>query len=277
MADEEQESALDVLLRTVTLALHPQGGRVFAHHATINNLDRQTIELKCEHRDPNLFFGKSVVIGDEVHPVPQLFDDEDDESDTKRPVEEETGWRLGTIPIMLSIFEVDADWLHDSSEKHGANVLVGQLSYHPRINTDDGAVNDKWPRCTAWVGVGPDTFRLLRDRVLNFQKYDFQIGMDVLFPSGGVENAWKGRTIKWDGNGQLPILSAVAVWTKEDWSSDYRRKERLGPPKEAEYVPSREHVELMRATERIEAGLRAVLSPLFIIAFLILVWLIVHR
>jgi hypothetical protein len=275
MSDEVPERPLDVLLRTVSLSLQPQGGRVFAHHATKEKLSRQTIELKCERHDPQIFFGNTIVIGEEVHPRPKLFEDNDE--DEEKPVEEETGWRLNTIPIMLSIYEVDEAWLSESAEQRGGDPLVGQFSYHPRINTDDGVVNDVRPSCSAWIGVGGDTFRMIRDHVLDFTKYDFRIGVDVLFPKEGVENGWTGRTVNWDGDGQLPITSAVAVWTKEDWSSDFRRKERPGPPKEADYVPPREHVELMEANHRLEATIKAMMTPLWIIAAVVFFWAIFHR
>ena len=96
----------------------------------------------------------------------------------------------------------------------------------------------------------------MRDRMLAFEKYDFSIGLEVLFPQGTVESNWVARNVRWDGNGPLRVTGATIVWKREERSSDYRRKERFDPKPEADavYSPPSEHVELLGATQRIETA-----------------------
>jgi len=275
MADDTP-SAIDTLVRTVTLEFRVLGGRVFAHNAEHGKLNRQTIELKCEASGSLLFGDDNCVIGNDKHPVPKVFEDEEREEEEGKPVEEEEGWRLGTIPTMISLYEVDEGWLAESGERNDGKPILGQFEYHEPIKTDDGVVNEKWPKAFAWVGVGSDTFRLVRDRMLRFEKYDFSLGLEVLFPEGAVECGWIGRNVRWDGKGQLRITGATIVWKREDWSSDHRRKEWLGrePEVEQPYKASHEHVEIMDATKRIEAALARLAMPMWLAASAIIAFLI---
>jgi hypothetical protein len=278
--DGDKPSALDTMVRTVTLEFTVQGGRVFAHNAEPGKLDRQTIELKCETHGSWLFGDDEVMIGSDKHPVPQLFEDggEDDEEEGKS-IDEEEGWRLGAISTMVSLYEVDEAWLLDSAGRNEGRPILGQFEYHEPIRTADGVVNEKWPKAFAWVGIGSDTFRLIRDRLLTFEKYDFSVGLEVLFPEEAVESNWVGRNVKWDGKGQLRITGATIVWKRNDWSPDYRRKERLVPePKpDLPYDPSREHIEVLEATKRLEGAVSRLATPMWLAAGAIIAFLIFRR
>lgn len=218
--------------------------------------------------------GTTVVLGNEKHPVPKEF--EDDEEDDGKAREQETGWRLTTIPIMLSLYEVNEEWLGKSAEPHDGNPVHGQFSYNPRINTDDGVIDDKWPSVSVWVGVGPETFRLVRDRLLRFQKYDFEIGVTVLFPEGSIEKGWMGATVRWEGTGLLPITEATFVWRREDWSVDYKKRERLvGPPRD--YEPTREHADLLAKLNELHAGMQKITAPLWIAVAALVGLFVWHR
>lgn len=288
MADEEFRP-FETLLRTVTLEFTVLGGRVFAHNAEPEKLNRQTIELKCEASGSWLFGGDDVVIGNEKHPVPKLFEEEDEDEDDddgddeegaeKKPVDEEEGWRLGTIPTMVSLYQVDDGWFAESGLRNEGKPILGQFEYHMPIQTPDGVVNEKWPKAFAWVGVGPSTFELIRDRLLQFQNCDFSLGLDVLFPEGAVESGFVGRHVRWDGKGQLRITAATIVWKREDWSSDFRHKERLGPKREAvvPYEAPREHVEVMDALRRVEGAVTRLAVPLWMAAAAIIGYLTFRR
>ena len=191
----------------------------------------QTIELKCEAGGSALFGDDHVVIGTDKHPVPKMFDDgEDEEGERTSPSKRRRVGALEPFPVMVSLYEVDEDWLIESGERNDGKPVFGQFQYHEPIRTDDGVVNEKWPKAFAWVGIGSDTFRLVRDRMLQFEKYDFSLGLEVLFPEGAVESGWMGRNVRWDGKGQLRIRAgATIVWKREDWNSDHQRKERLVP------------------------------------------------
>lgn len=272
MAESELSKTLDLMDRSVSLEFRVLGGRVFAHHAQSDRLDRQTIELKCE-QSGSFLFGSSVIVGDEHHERVNQFAEDDEDRDESQPVEMEDGWRLGQIATILNVHEVDYDWIAGSAAKHDGQALVGRFEYFPRINTDDGVVNDKRPSASAWIGVGPETFRLLRERMLDFKKWDFAVALEVLFPKGTVETGFMGRTVRWDGSKPLDVQSARIVWTKEDWSPDFHAKERLTPkPKvDAPYDPPREHLELLSRIERLESQIQKLATPMWVAAVLLLV------
>ena len=54
----------------------------------------------------------------------------------------------------------------------------------------------------------------MRDRMLAFEKYDFSIGLEVLFPQGTEESNWVARNVRWDGNGPLRVTGATIVWKR---------------------------------------------------------------
>lgn len=275
MADEKT-GPLDTILRTIMLEFTPLGGRVFAHHAEPGKLDRQTIELKCDATSSWLSTGGQVVIGTEKHPALQRFEDEADRSDGKDAVREEEGWRLSTIPTMISVYEMTDKLLIGASNDKKGSKIIGDFSYNERIQTSDGVVNEKWPTVHAWIGVGPDTFLLLRDSLLQFQRFDFSLGLEVCFPPDAVEPSWIGRRVKWDGKERLNVMSAVIVWKREDWSSDYMEKRRIGPEREVvqPYEAPREHVEVMNAVRRIEGAVARLAVPVWIAAGAIVGFLI---
>lgn len=260
-----QSDALETFFNTVSLSLEVYGGRLFAREAAIGGPDRQSIELNCEVGGSWLF-GNEVVIGSDKHPVPPIFDDVTDEGEA---VQEEEGWRLSTIPTVLSLYETDEESLKDSAEKNGGVPVVGRLEYHKAIQTDDGVVNEKYPKVHAWVAIGPDTFRLVRDRLLDFKKYDFSLGLDVVFPVGSVDHGWVGRKTNWDGEGSLAITGTTIVWKREHWNPDVRRLHKIVPstPKvELPYDPTQEHVELLAGSKRIEEAVSRLLTPLWVLA-----------
>lgn len=280
MADPS--GTLDDLIRDVTQAFYVRGGRVFAHEAEPGKLDKQTIELKCEAEGdfPGLF-GTNIVIGTDKHPRANIVGDDDNEANetqADRPVEEEEGWRLETIPTMVSIYAVDEAWITESAGRNDGEAVRGLLNYHEPVVTNDGMAKNNRPMVTAWVAVGPDTFRLLRDHLLTFKECDFSLGLDLRFPRGIIESRWMGRTVKWDGKGQIPITGMTIVWKREDWSADFRcRKKRSAPATEPVYEPSREQRDILDASARVEAAVSKLLLPLWLIAGAVLAFLIFRR
>ncbi len=263
-------STLDRMKHEVSLTLTPYGGRVFVEHSDTDRVDHSHIELKCWF-SPQLF-GLNVTIGDEVHPRVGFYDDEgDEEGNEETEVETETGWCLSDVPIMLAIYRVDSNWLSESAERNEGSPVLGHFNYYPRVNTSDGVVNDKRPTITAWMGLGAENFALIRQRLLDFKRYDFEIGLTVTFPYGSVEShEFLGRNVSWDGKETLLVKSGVIVWRKEDWSSDYHRKERLVEKKQVKaelpYDPPREHLEVVAASGRVENALARLNTPLWIAA-----------
>jgi hypothetical protein len=278
MAESELSKTLDLLERSVSIKFRVLGGRVFAHHAQADNLDRQTIELKCEQSE-SFLSGASVIIGDEHHPRVTMFADDDDDQDKKEPVDMENGWRLTQIATILTVYQVDAGRIAESAGKHDGKALAGRFEYFPRIRTDDGVVNDGRPSVSAWIGVGSETFRLLRERVLDFKKWDFDIALEVLFPEGAIERSFMGRVVRWDGTKPLNVESARIVWTKEDWAPDFHSKEGLGPKPQADlpYDPPREHLELFGRIERLEQHIQKLATPMWAVVFLLIILIFVMK
>lgn len=267
MAGQDQ-TALDALSREVTLRLSACGGRVFAHSANTEQLNRSTIELKCWWMDLKNLFSLGITIGDEKHEP--LHDgglaDEDDEDDEGHFDEEQIGWRLGECPILLSIYEIDEHWLASSAANNDGMPVLGRLQYYPRIQTADGVVNDKRPSVTAWTGMGAENFRLIRERLLSGERHDFELGITVEFPPGSVKSGWAGREIHWDGLEALPISSATIVWSRNDWNVDREGRLNNRPPPEPAYVPPLEHVELLQASSRLETAIGRLVTPLWLTA-----------
>lgn len=280
MAEDQSAlgQTLDRMLHEVSLKLTPEGGRVFVDNADSNRLDQCHLELKCWF-SPELF-SLTVTIGDEEHPRVKLFED-DEEEDNGKEVETETGWRLSDVPVMLTLYRVDEAWLQDSADKNDGSPVLGHFHYYPRVNTADGRINDTRPSVEAWMALGPDNFALVRSRLLDFKRFDFEIGLTVAFPQGTVDrHEIMGRSVKWDGEGTLPVKSGAIVWRKEDWSPDWHRKERLiekkQPKAELPYDPPREHLETLEVSRRIEAALGKLTTPLWIAAGALVI-LIVSR
>lgn len=242
---------------------------MFVHTATQKNLNLSSVELKCEWDQP--FFWAltgqhSITIGDEKHKLPQV--DEDDET-PEADWEEQVGWQLGQCPIMLTFDEVDDAWLADSAERNGGEALKGQLSYHPPVDADE--FGKSRASVSVWVPLGQDNIKLLRDRVLDGDQFDMSVGLTVQFPKGSVQREALGKSVRWDGKGTLPIKDAVIVWKRHDWNSDVDHKnERQREPEP--YAPPQEHVEILAATSRIEAGIAKLFTPLWL-AVAALVWI----
>lgn len=268
---------LGLLERDASLEFRVLGGRVFAHHAQADNLDRQTIELKCE-QSGSFLAGSTVIIGNERHERVGLFAD-DEEREDGQPVETEDGWQLNNIATILNIYRLNADLIAESAAEHEGDALIGRFEYFPRIKTDDGVVNDERPSVSAWIGVGPETFALLRQRMLDFKKYDFAIALEVRFPEGSVERGFMGRMIRWDGAMPLDVQAAHIVWTKEDWSPAFHGKERLAtkPRADAPYDPPREHLELLNRIERLENQIQKLSAPMWTAAFLVLALILLMK
>lgn len=282
MAEEDKRlsQTLDEMNRDVTLKLVPYGGRVFVNNADINRVDECSIELKCWFSPAA--FSLNVTIGEEEHSRVTHYSDEDEGEQESSQAEQDIGWQLGDVPIMLTLYRVDEKWLNESAEKNNGSPVLGRLHYYPRINTADGVVKDKRPTVTAWTCLGADNFALIRSRLIDFKKYDFEIGLSVVFPHGTVESqGFIGKRIKWNGEGELPVKSASIVWRKEDWSSDFHRKERMfdDKPQEAElpFDPPREHIEVMDATRRIEAALGRLVTPIWLAVAALIVLAFLRR
>jgi hypothetical protein len=275
MADEEPESFIQQMTREVTLKLSAHGGRVFMQSADADDLERCTIELKCSW-SPGLIamLHQSIRIGDENH-KPFKWDDDDVEV-IDEEAEDEMGWGLYDCGIMLSVYRVDEKWLADSAAKNDDKPILGRLNYNPPIQTSDGVVNDQRPSVTAWVGLGHENFRLLRDRLLATDKPDFDLDIAVEFPRGTVESGWVKKTITWDGKGSLPVTNATLVWLRADWNSESARERRV--PRHREPVhrePPPEHGELLRAMKKLEAAVVKLATPLWIAvgAAIVAAWL----
>jgi hypothetical protein len=282
MAKQESRLSrtLDRMKHEVTLVLSPYGGRVFVENADLKRVDQSTIEFKCWF-SPDLF-GLDVTIGSEEHPRVTHYEDEEADGGEDKSVERETGWRLGDVPVMLTLYRVDEAWLQQSAANNDGSPVLGRFDYYTPANTSSGVVNDKRPTVEAWTCLGADNFALVRERLLDFKKYDFQIGLNVAFPQGTVEShGLLGRSIKWDGESELPVLSASIIWKKEDWSSDFHRKEQLfeKKPSKAElpYDPPREHIEVMDATRRIETALGRLVTPLWLAVGALIVMALFRR
>jgi hypothetical protein len=279
MTDETRP--FDELLSKVTQEFYVRGGRLYAHEAEAGKLDRQTIELKCE-AGGSLFHGSSIVIGDDEHPRANPFDDDDDdetdEARANQPVETERGWRLETLHTMVSIYPVDEAWIAESAGRHDGKPIRGLLSYHPAIVTSDGAANEKRPMVSAWVAVGPDTFRLLRDELLSFKDFAFSLSLDLRFERASVTPNWIGRQVAWDGEGSIPVDGMTVLWKREDWSPDFRRrKARSNTKPDLTPEPSREHSDAMGAAARIEAAVSKLTTPLWLILGALAALLFFHR
>jgi len=272
----------DDLLSKVTQEFYVRGGRLYAHEAEAAKLDRQTIELKCEAGGSLFGHGSSIVIGDDEHPRANPFDDDDDdgaeETSSDKPVEMEKGWRLETLPTMVSIYPVDEAWIADSATRHDGKPVRGLLSYHPAIVSAGEAANDKRPMVSAWVAVGPDTFRLLRDELLTFKDYDFSLSLDLRFERANITPNWIGRQVAWSGEGSIAVEGMTVLWKREDWSPDFRRrKARANTKPEPGSEPSREHRDAMDAAARVEAAVTKLTTPLWLILGALAALLFFHR
>lgn len=272
MAEQQTglEQTLERMKHEVMLKLTPEGGRVMVDSADLDRVDQCRLEIKCWY-SPELF-SADVTIGSEEHSRVKRYEDEDEDGDEddqeSKPVEMETGWRLGDFPVMLTIYRVDETWLRGSADKNGGKPVLGHFIYYPR-KKDVSANRDKRPTATAWMAFGADNFELVRSRLLDFKRYDFEIGLTVAFPQGSVESHdIMGQHVKWDGEGTLAVLGGVVVWRREDWSPDYYRKERLfekkTPQAELPYDPPREHLESMEFSRRIVGALGSLTTPLWI-------------
>lgn len=268
-ADQKLRKPVSDLDRRVTLPLTVYGGRVFAESATPDKVDGGGIELKCWWQDVARIFDLSVVIGNEQHPpAPSRYDyDEDAAARSKRREEEETGWRLSDCPVMLTIHRAEPGYFEGNKADERGGPILGQFKYYAPIRASDGVVNDRRPTITAWVGMGGENYRLIRERLLAGEQFDFDVGITARFPEAAVENGWVGRTVHWDGEEPLPITGATVVWRRNDWDADHDRKPSSWRSRqEIEYVPPREHVEVMDVTRRIETALSKLATPLWLAA-----------
>lgn len=129
----------------------------------------------------------------------------------------------------------------------------------------------KRPTVTAWVPLGSDNFRLLRERLLTDKQFDISVSVTIQFPKGSVKSEALGKSVQWDGKGALPITNAVVVWKRHDWSADFDHKPQ-GLRHPEPYEPPREHVEILAATSRVEAGIAKLTTPLWL-AVAALAWI----
>jgi hypothetical protein len=275
----EPESAIDLMVRTVGFSFRPLGGRVRAISATQANPDSFTIELKCE-QSGGFFDGTSCRIGSDRHPVP-LFNELDDEEAEDKPVEEEDGWRLSTIPIMVTLYEATPAWLEENREKVGGQALAGRFSYHPIHEDSTVSERHRRPHIGAWLALGPETMRAVRRAMMDFEVNAFSLGLTVQFPKQAIlENGWQGRSIVWDGQGDLPVMDGSIVWTKEDWSPDFFSRERTWKREavaEVRAEPDTQIADVVAAVRRLDARTRALVTPLWLTAFLAFFALLLWR
>jgi hypothetical protein len=262
MADKEPESAIQKLNREVWLSLRARGGRVFMDGATAETLERSTIELNCRWAGVTWLSGLNLTIGDEQHPpLPSSRRHRPMEGETEQL---ETGWKLSDCPITVNVDEVDGKAIAESAAKNNGTPEIGLLKYYERVNTPDGVVNDKRPSLAAYVGVGAETFRFIRDRLLATETPEFELGFNVEFPRGSVDRGWVNTKVNWDGKDTLPVTDARFVWPRGGWNSDEDNED--GPPEPEEYEPPREHVELLGAIERLQANMVKLTTPIWIAA-----------
>ena len=267
MADAEVKEFIGAMARNVELELSPSGGRVFVSSASPERLDGTSIELKCSWSSFATLFSLHITIGEEKHLVPLLDDEEEDD----REREEEIGWRLTNCPIMLTLYPVDEKWFSESAARNDGEPILGRLNYYPPVKTSDGVVNDDRPTVTAWVGIGRDNFNLVREQMLSNEKPTFNIGLSVDFPEGSVEQKTLGRSIQWDGKGQLPVTGATIVWRNNDWSADFdtRKSQRRMERRKAELLPPDppiEHTQTLNAITRLESAVNKLTTPIWLAA-----------
>jgi hypothetical protein len=258
--------------RKVSIQFRVDGGRLFTRNAELTNLDPLSIELRCTAIDRH--FDDDVIFGTDSHPVHSPFEALDSDGDESKPVKQEVGWSLHSIPTTIMVVQVDEAKISKSAEENDGEPIFGKFWFHAPVQTSDGVVNEKWATAHAWVGVGPETFRLVRDQLLRFEQDDFAIGLGIMFPEGTVDRNWVGSVVKWDGKGILPVTGVGIVWQRGHWSSD----KLLPPPvtQQSERLndqPSREHIELLDASRRIEAAVSRLLAPLWLAAAALLVFI----
>lgn len=269
MADAELADLIGAMARHVELELRPVGGRIFVDNATLEHIDSSKIELKCFWSGGLAsLFSLSIVIGDQKHMMPLIDEDAEDENVERH---EEIGWRLGDCPIMLTLHPIDAKWLTESADRNDGKPILGQLYYHPPVNTDDGVVNEKRPTVTAWVGLGRDNFNVIRDSLVTKDAPQFQVGLSLDFPPEAIEQGDFRRKIRWDGKGALPVTGAVVVWKNNDWSADFdtqmherkmlSRRHNIEPPE-----PRLEHQQTLDALSRVESAMAKLSTPIWIAA-----------
>lgn len=273
MADKEPESAIQKLNREVWLSLHARGGRLFVDAATAERLERTTIELNCRWAGVTWLSGLGLRIGDEQHPP--LLSSRRRRALEGETEEVETGWKLRDCPITVNVYEVDEESIAESAAKNNGTPEIGLLKYYERVNTPDGVVNDKRPSLSAYVGVGAETFRFIRDRLLATETPEFELGFNVEFPRGSVERGSMNTKVKWDGNETLPVTDARFVWHRGEWSSDKDDDEE--PSESQEHEPPREHVELLGAVERLQATVAKLTTPIWIAVALALLAIVFRR
>ncbi|MBS0255807.1 MAG: hypothetical protein JSS36_11530 [Proteobacteria bacterium] len=260
MTDNGMAEIIDEMKRTVTLSLEPQGGRIFAVTSTSTEPSSRYIELKCHLYNESIFQWNEIIIGSDRHSRHNLFADEfgklSSEDGQEDKIEEEDGWRLSSIPIMISIHKMNKNTEYDE---------IGFLGYNKKYESDDGLIKNEWPTCNASIYVGENDFETMERGFFEFKEFNYKIGIDVNFSSDCTTSGWGNRVTHWNGLGQLPISRATVVWFREDWSSSFRR--RLFPnntnPTPIE-TPSREHSELLEATTRIESAISALKTPLWL-------------
>lgn len=261
IADEEPQTYADELLREVALSLACEGGRVFVQSATGENLESCTIELKCAW-SPRLatMFDETIRIGNSKR-KPMKWDD-DGEEIIDEAEEEETGWSLLDVPVMLTIHSVTSDWIAESASKNEGTPVLGRFIYYEA--DESGSAYDR-PCVTAWVGLGPTNFNLVRDRLVSTEKPDFEVGLTVRFPRSSIRSSWVGKDVVWDGEGTLPVTGATLVWLRGDWNSESGPEPRdpVQPVPIRQELP-RDHVELLSSISRLEAAIVKLSTPLWI-------------
>lgn len=265
MADEDPQTFVSELLREVVLGLACEGGRVFVHSSTVEKLDRSVIELKCtwSPRLSEIFDDESIRIG-ELKRKPTNWENDDGEV-VGHEGEELIGWSLRDIPVMLTIYQLTADWISESATKNDGTPVLGKLNYYEADTPGVDTLRYERPALNAWVGLGPNNFDMLRNRLVSTEKPDFDLGITVQFPRSSIQSSWTGRDVVWDGKGSLPVTDATLVWMRGDWDSESGLEYRSIVEREpVSKEPPREHVELLSSNKRLETAVTKLATPLWI-------------
>lgn len=266
MSGEEPESFIDKISRQQSLVLRVAGGRLLIENAQPDGVDRSKIELNCWW-SPSLLgmMEDRIRIGDARHKP--ITWDEDGFEVVDGDAEDEIGWSLLDCPVELMIHRSEDGWLADNKARSKDDPIIGRFSYSAPIKTSDGVVNQERPTIHAWIALGPENFKFLRDRLTNTEVPDFDLGITVEFPRGTVETGWVKSTVKWDGKEPLPVTGASFVWKRGEWDSDAPRERRwLRKSEPEEHVPPREHVELLQSVSRLETAVTKLTTPVWIAA-----------
>lgn len=268
MANDDPETFIEKMCRDIWLSLDTLGGRVFVESASEDNIDRCTIELNCQWSSDWLS-ELYVRIGTEDHPPTER-------TRRSRRIEKaendapEAGWSLADCWLTISVYEFSEAQIAESAAKNAGKPILGRFKYYERVNSSDGVVSDVRPGVSAWIGLGPKNFHLLREQMLAGEKPDFDLGLRVGFPQGSVITGWVDTKVQWDGEASLPISEARFAWNRSKWNNDTDDEIGLNDQpvddEPVEYDPPREHVELLQSANKLEAAIARLTLPVWLAA-----------